>query len=511
MYTVSLPHGPFLGSRAQAAFVSFSVLGLTLLFSKLFYNAYLHPLRKFPGPLLARLSRLYYSYYRSTGRLEWKTLELHKKYGSVVRIAPNELSFNAGTAWDDIYGHTTKRRSGRRLQKEAFFYLGAVAPNGEKNLGASSDEDHSRIRGVLSSAFSEKAVFAQEDLLMRHIGFMIERIRSLNGIPTDAVRWLHHCTFDITTDLSLGASAKTLACDEWSPLAHLMFEGIKEGITAVEILRFAPFKYQAFSLLIKAFGKARLEAFQAAINQAHIRMAQATTDKEDKKPDFMSYIIKANKTSKALTPSEITANVALLLDVGSETTASLLAGCLFYLTKSPHILEKLTSMIRKDFQTPQEINSKHLAQNSYLTAVLNEALRIYPPVAGATPRVTPPEGSQIDGRYVPGNMSVAVNQVAMNRSPKNFTNPDQFVPGRWLGDGCFPDDQLQLCQPFSHGPRACLGRNLAWAEMRLIMGHLLWNFDVELSSESANWNSQKTWFIWDKPDLMIRFKSREGQ
>lgn len=310
---------------------------------------------------------------------------------------------------------------------------------------------------------------------MRHIGFMIERIRSLSGIPTDAVRWLHHCTFDITTDLSLGASAKTLTCDEWSPLAHLMFEGIKEGITAVEILRFAPFKYQAFSLLIKAFGKARLEAFQAAINQAHIRMAQATTDKEDKKPDFMSYIIKANKTSKALTPREITANVALLLDVGSETTASLLAGCLFYLTKSPHILEKLTSMIRKDFQTPQEINSKHLAQNSYLTAVLNEALRIYPPVAGATPRVTPPEGSQsremwfychesyanmklVDGRYVPGNMSVAVNQVAMNRSPKNFTNPDQFVPGRWLGDGCFPDDQLQLCQPFSHGPRACLGR-----------------------------------------------------
>lgn len=70
--------------------LNLQVLGLTLLFSKLFYNAYIHPLRKFPGPLLARLSRLYYSYYRSTGQLEWKTLELHKKYGSVVRIAPNE-------------------------------------------------------------------------------------------------------------------------------------------------------------------------------------------------------------------------------------------------------------------------------------------------------------------------------------------------------------------------------------------------------------------------------------
>lgn len=64
----------------------------------------------------------------------------------------------------------------------------------------------------------------------------------------------------------------------------------------------------------------------------------------------------------------------------------------------------------------------------------------------------------VDGRYIPGNMSVAVNQVAMNRSPQNFANPDEFVPERWIGDGCFPDDQQGLCQPFSHGPRACLGR-----------------------------------------------------
>jgi cytochrome P450 len=360
--------------------------------------------------------------------------------------------------------------------------MGAIAPNGEKNLGASSDKDHSRIRGVLSSAFSEKAVYAQEDLLLRHINFMVDRICKLNGTPTDAVRWLHHCTFDITTDLSLGTSAKTLACDAWSPLAHLMFEGIKEGITAVEILRFAPFRYQAFSMLIKTFGRARLQAFEAAVDQARKRMTQAATDNEDKKPDFVSYIVKANETSRALTPSEITANVALLLDVGSETTASLLAGCLFHLAKNPHMLGNLTSMIRKEFSTRQDINSKMLARMSYLTAVFNEALRIYPPVAGATPRVTPPEGSRsresfsknecssankdlVNGQYIPGNMSVAINQVAMNRSPRNFTKSDEFVPERWLGDGHFPEDQPQLCQPFSHGPRACLGRKYVSATM----------------------------------------------
>lgn len=58
--------------------------------SRVCYNIYFHPLKTFPGPLVAGSTRLYYSYYRSTGQLEQKTKELHDAYGSVVRIAPNE-------------------------------------------------------------------------------------------------------------------------------------------------------------------------------------------------------------------------------------------------------------------------------------------------------------------------------------------------------------------------------------------------------------------------------------
>lgn len=70
--------------------MSLQVSAFAAVVSKASYNVFFHPLRSFPGPLLARASRLYYSYYRSTGQLEWKTLELHQKYGSVVRIAPDE-------------------------------------------------------------------------------------------------------------------------------------------------------------------------------------------------------------------------------------------------------------------------------------------------------------------------------------------------------------------------------------------------------------------------------------
>ncbi|KAJ4387223.1 hypothetical protein N0V93_007812 [Gnomoniopsis smithogilvyi] len=466
------------------------------------YNVFSHPLRRFPGPLLARATRLFYSYYRSIGKLEIKTQELHKKYGNVVRIAPDELSFVSGASWADIYG--SKSSGGKQLAKEPFFYLGAMAPNGEKNLGASSDNDHARIRGVLSHAFSEKALHSQERVLNDHVTHMTHRIQQLGGAQTDAVRWLQHCTYDIITDLSLGSSAGALDCDTWNPSAHLVFESVKEGIAAIEVLRFLPFRSLLVRLLMKVFGASRRQVFDTAVEKARVRMATGNYERAD----FMSYILRANKTSKELTAAEMTANVALLLDVGSETTASLLSGCLFYVTRDSTILNRLTREIRDVFETSEQITLKRLATLPYLHAVLQEALRLYPPVAGATPRMTPPSGASIDGHFVPGNMTVAINQYAAYRVDTNFADPLEFNPGRWLGESDFSCDKREVVQPFSLGPRNCLGRNLAWAEMRLIIGNLIWAFDLELTVTSENWSDQRTWFIWDKPALLIRFQPR---
>lgn len=101
-----------------------------------------------------------------------------------------------------------------------------------------------------------------------------------------------------------------------------MFEGIKEGITFVEVLRFLPFRRQILSFFMWAFGAARRETFERSVETAGKRL---DTDRTDT-PDFMSYILRANGSGKEMTNSEIAANSALLLDVGAETTASLLSG-----------------------------------------------------------------------------------------------------------------------------------------------------------------------------------------
>ncbi|CZR60252.1 uncharacterized protein PAC_10148 [Phialocephala subalpina] len=74
------------------------------------YNLCFHPPRAFPEPFLARASRIYCIYYDLQGHLHSKALSLHEKFGQVVRIALNELSYNSDRAWQDIYGRYNQEK-----------------------------------------------------------------------------------------------------------------------------------------------------------------------------------------------------------------------------------------------------------------------------------------------------------------------------------------------------------------------------------------------------------------
>ncbi len=89
---------------------------------------------------------------------------LHDKYGEVVRLSPNEVSFTSGdTAWQDIYGFRTNKHKGHlNMRKDPAWY--APPPVGVHIIVA-NDEDHSRYRKVMSHSFSEKALAKQEVLL----------------------------------------------------------------------------------------------------------------------------------------------------------------------------------------------------------------------------------------------------------------------------------------------------------------------------------------------------------
>lgn len=93
--------------------------------------------------------------------------------------------------------------------------------------------------------------------------------------------------------------------------------------------------------------------------------------------------------------------------------------------------------------------------------------------------------------------------------------PFSFRPERFLDnadaekEGKFAADKKDAMQPFSFGPRNCIGRNLASAEMRVILARLVYNFDLKLAPESKGWmEGQRVFNLWAKPPLMVSLTPR---
>lgn len=171
----------------------------------------------------------------------------------------------------------------------------------------------------------------------------------------------------------------------------------------------------------------------------------------------MHYILQGTD-EKGMTMEEIYAAAQVLIVAGSETTATALTTATYYLCENPETLAKLTAEIRDTFGKEDDITIQSTAKLSYLNAVIEEALRLGPPGPGTFPRVVPEGGRVVCGQFVPGGYSVGVHHLSVSRSPANFCEHDGFHPGRWLGDERFDSDKKTAAQPFSFGPRNCIGK-----------------------------------------------------
>lgn len=201
----------------------------------------------------------------------------------------------------------------------------------------------------------------------------------------------------------------------------------------------------------------------------------------------------------------------LLILAGSETSATLLSGAVYYLLKNPDWMTKLQKELRTAFATDDEITFKSTTQLRVLNAIIQETFRLYPPVPGALPRITPKQGALVAGTYVPGDITIGIPQYCASRSSRHFTDPDKYAPERFLGDEKYALDKRNVIQPFSVGGRSCIGQNLAWAEIRTILGRLVWNFELEMLDASQDWEKQQRVFVlWSKHSLMVRLRAREA-
>ncbi|KAL3298791.1 isotrichodermin C-15 hydroxylase (cytochrome P-450 monooxygenase CYP65A1) [Colletotrichum asianum] len=220
--------------------------------------------------------------------------------------------------------------------------------------------------------------------------------------------------------------------------------------------------------------------------------------------DFFSYILRkgGNEVSRA----ELVNQSSTLIVGGSETTATCLLALAYYLLKDRARLEKLNEEVRAAFGSVGEITGESASRLPYLNAVIEESLRIFSPASFGLPRTCP--GAVIDGQMIPEGVTVSVDQWATSHSPRYWKDPYSFIPERWLDESY--GDNKEASQPFSKGPRACLGSNLAYLEMKIIVAKMVFLYDWELVSKEVDLMAQARLFLmWKKPALMVRFHRRE--
>ncbi|QKX63774.1 uncharacterized protein TRUGW13939_10945, partial [Talaromyces rugulosus] len=488
---------------------------ISYLISQAVYEIYFSPLAKFPGPFLWTISKIPLQSSCLNGRVHLKLTALHDRYGPVVRISPNELAFNSPQAFRDIYGSPAATRT---FLKDRTHYLPAT--NGADHLISAADNSvHARHRRLLSHAFSDRALREQEELVTEYVDKLMAKLSSSSSsqAAVDIKSWLDYTFFDLTGELIFGESFQCLDSSELHPWIALVFNSVKALMYMTVFTQFPWLNAVLQKLIPASLRQQERDHFDLAAAKMERRLKMGVTERTD----FMSAVLRNGfvdddddttvtdgTLEKVLSRAELHSNSYILITVGSETSATLLSGCIYYLSKTPKAMQKLANEIRSTFSIDTEINFTSTPKLTYLTAVIEESLRMYPPLVMGLPRTVAPGGGIVDGHFLPEGTQVSCHHYASYHSKANFILPNEFVPERWLGDARFQSDKRDVLQPFSLGPRNCLGKNLAYAEIRLVLCKLLLRFKVELCAESENWSDQEIYFIWDKPDLMVKLEER---
>lgn len=202
----------------------------------------------------------------------------------------------------------------------------------------------------------------------------------------------------------------------------------------------------------------------------------------EKLDDFFQTLMEdRNGNPNKLEWGEIVAEVNVMMNAGSATTAIAMANVLHQLLKHPAILEKLRSEIDAVMDEDEVIAPYEKVKNlPYLRACLDESLRLFPPTSHGLTRATPPEGSVILGDFVAGDTTVSMSALVAHRDEKIYPEPEKYIPERWLGDK--GKEMKPYFVAFSASARGCIRRNISYLQQTVLLASVLHRYEFALPS-----------------------------
>ncbi|KAK8045563.1 cytochrome P450 [Apiospora rasikravindrae] len=409
----------------NGAFLSFVVLlgSIVYVIVVVVYRLVFHPLARYPGPLLGRVTDWYSVIRSSAGDRHIHFLELHKKHGPFVRFGPNRVSVNTAEGLAKIYGIKAN------TQKSTYYHVfNDLTHHGRPRVAR-------KKKRVVSSALSESSVRSMEGIVLRNIRKLTKHLgdpasetdpgsHNTNswGSPKNMTDWADYLSFDIMGDICFSGPFEMLD----KPDNRYVLEVLPKGVNGLNMVGqpssscivlcmsgWMPgiLRFKIGNILFAKLNAAmkRYEAF--ANSQSTRRLA---LDPELKANDVYSHLLAANNKAtergeRALfTPEDLVGESSLLITGGSDTTATAISTTIFYLLHNPETYEKLKKEVRPLFSDVEEIRGgAKLTSCRWLRACIDEAMRMSPGVPGLLPREVLPPGVEIAGHAFPHALILA--------------------------------------------------------------------------------------------------------
>jgi cytochrome P450 len=200
---------------------------------------------------------------------------------------------------------------------------------------------------------------------------------------------------------------------------------------------------------------------------------------DDGPMDFLSVLLRAQDRGEQ-SAQQLRDEMMTMLLAGHDTTALTLTYTLFLLSEHTEVRERVEREVDEQLDG-SEPTAADVREFEYLEWVINEAMRLYPPVFALFR--TPEEPVELCGYTVPEDGSVMLPQWGVHRSARYWDDPEAFDPERFSPDR--QEDRPRFAFfPFGGGPRHCIGKHLAMLEAQLILATMISEYRLEFEGET---------------------------
>ncbi|KAH7319357.1 benzoate 4-monooxygenase cytochrome P450 [Rhexocercosporidium sp. MPI-PUGE-AT-0058] len=514
-------------------------MGITALLWTLYlvYTREVTPLRKIPGPFMASLSKFWIVNKQRGFKRPLVDINLHKKYGPIVRVAPNEVMVSSPKSFRTIYG------AGSHFPKgEWYIGTGDCGWSGPDNLDLLSEKNMEKYRAqrrAVGPAYSENYMRDIEknldSIIAKNIGIM--RQRAGQSVDLDiffnmfASDCLSMATFSKAKNLIELNKAdesihfihriwKYMHLAGYFPHFHRLFKWCTHGTSLSwlkRIIRLLSPLMDGRDRTSKTVSLPPEHAFAFPISNIQQRMAQRedglTSATNEPPTDIAAKLLQLQTEKGQLSDKWIMSMCMTNYGAGVETigiTVSALVNNIVTHGCQDRIHQEIASAKKAGkLSTPPKLREMkdHLP---YLSACLSESQRVHPVIGMPLVRTVPEGGCEVEGKFLPAGTTVGLNPWVFARD-KSLYGEDANVwrPERWLE---YSREKVKYLETynitFGTGARSCPGKYLAQAVYTKIIPMLFSDFKWSFTDPDAVKVLQCTFSV-RYMRLMMQWKVRE--